>query len=173
MKKYKKLLIFSIVIVSFLLVNIVYAVYINSVEVNYESQTGKMICNMELDKNENYVVNGVPYAIVKVKNYNEDENGEKTVTAVDVEYSLSIKNQEGSNGTYIWQKVDEEDSSKYSEGTNLYLESVTTSTFSFNKKNPEEDVYKIFFKSTNSENTENIKFDVVLNSVQKVLDNQR
>ena len=113
MKKYKKLLIFSIVIVSFLLVNIVYAVYINSVEVNYESQTGKMICNMEIDKNENYVVNGVPYAIVKVKNYNEDESGKKTVTAVDVEYSLSIKNQEGSNGTYIWQKVDEEDSSKY------------------------------------------------------------
>lgn len=170
MKKYKKLLIFSIIIVSFLLANIVYAVYINSVEVNYESQTGKMICNMEIDKNENYVVNGVPYAIVKVKNYNEDENGQKTVTAVDVEYSLSIKNQEGSNGTYIWQKIDKDDNSKYSEGSDLYLENVTTSTFSFDKKTSKEDVYKVFFKSTNSEN---IKFDVVLNSVQKVLDSQR
>ncbi len=170
-------LIFSILVLTFF-INVVYAYYTNNIEVNYKSKSGEMICNVEVDKNDSYVINGIPYVIVKVKNYVEDENSQKTITAVDVEYSLTIRNkadspkiESGATGTYIWQKVDENDNQKFSDGISTYLENITTNTYSFDNKNAKEDIYKIFIKSSNTEEYEDIDFEVLLNSVQKNAEN--
>ena len=158
---YKKLVIaFLIIIIIF--ANIVYASYVNNISVKYSTISGEMICNIDVDKNDSYVVNGIPYVIVTVKNYDIDNN----ITSVDVDYSLTIKNKDGYNGTYIWQKINDVDDTKYDEGTNSYSEQVITNTYSLGNKNKEEKKFKIFIKSS-LESYENLDFNIELNSIQK------
>ncbi len=160
---YKKLVIaFLMIIIILIFANIVYASYVNNISVKYSTISGEMICNIDVDKNDSYVVNGIPYVIVTVKNYDIDNN----ITSVDVDYSLTIKNKDGYNGTYIWQKINDVDDTKYDEGTNSYSEQVITNTYSLGNKNKEEKKFKIFIKSS-LESYENLDFNIELNSIQK------
>ena len=160
---YKKLVIVLLMIIIILIfANIVYASYVNNISVKYSTISGEMICNIDVDKNDSYVVNGIPYVIVTVKNYDIDNN----ITSVDVDYSLTIKNKDGYNGTYIWQKINDIDDTKYDEGTNSYSEQVVTNTYSLGNKNKEEKKFKIFIKSS-LESYENLGFNIELNSIQK------
>ena len=160
---YKKLVIvFLMIIIILIFANIVYASYVNNISVKYSTISGEMICNIDVDKNDSYVVNGIPYVIVTVKNYDIDNN----ITSVDVDYSLTIKNKDGYNGTYIWQKINDVDDKKYDEGTNSYSEQVITNTYSLGNKNKEEKKFKIFIKSS-LESYENLGFNIELNSIQK------
>ena len=160
---YKKLVIaFLMIIIILIFANIVYASYVNNISVKYSTISGEMICNIDVDKNDSYVVNGIPYVIVTVKNYDIDNN----ITSVDVDYSLTIKNKDGYNGTYIWQKINDVDDTKYDEGTNSYSEQVITNTYSLGNKNKEEKKFKIFIKSS-LESYENLGFNIELNSIQK------
>lgn len=160
---YKKLVIvFLMIIIILIFANIVYASYVNNISVKYSTISGEMICNIDVDKNDSYVVNGIPYVIVTVKNYDIDNN----ITSVDVDYSLTIKNKDGYNGTYIWQKINDIDDTKYDEGTNSYSEQVITNTYSLGNKNKEEKKFKIFIKSS-LESYENLGFNIELNSIQK------
>ena len=160
---YKKLVIvFLMIIIILIFANIVYASYVNNISVKYSTISGEMICNIDVDKNDSYVVNGIPYVIVTVKNYDIDNN----ITSVDVDYSLTIKNKDGYNGTYIWQKINDVDDTKYDEGTNSYSEQVVTNTYSLGNKNKEEKKFKIFIKSS-LESYENLGFNIELNSIQK------
>lgn len=132
---YKKhVIIFFMIVIILIFANIVYAAYVNNISVKYSAISGEMICNIDIDKNDSYVVNGIPYVIITVKNYDTDNN----ITAVDVDYSLTIKNKDGYNGTYIWQKINDVDITKYDEGTNSYSEQVITNTYSLGNKNKEE-----------------------------------
>ena len=159
---YKKLVIaFLMIIIILIFANIVYASYVNNISVKYSTISGEMICNIDVDKNDSYVVNGIPYVIVTVKNYDIDNN----ITSVDVDYSLTIKNKDGYNGTYIWQKINDVDDTKYDEGTNSYSEQVITNTYSLGNKNKEEKKFKIFIKSS-LESYENLDFNIELNSIQ-------
>ena len=160
---YKKYVIaFVMIIIVLIFANIVYASYVNNISVKYSTISGEMICNIDVDKNDSYVVNGIPYVIVTVKNYDIDNN----ITSVDVDYSLTIKNKDGYNGTYIWQKINDVDDKKYDEGTNSYSEQVITNTYSLGNKNKEEKKFKIFIKSS-LESYENLGFNIELNSIQK------
>ena len=160
---YKKHVIaFLMIIIILIFANIVYASYVNNISVKYSTISGEMICNIDVDKNDSYVVNGIPYVIVTVKNYDIDNN----ITSVDVDYSLTIKNKDGYNGTYIWQKINDVDDTKYDEGTNSYSEQVITNTYSLGNKNKEEKKFKIFIKSS-LESYENLDFNIELNSIQK------
>ena len=160
---YKKLVIaFLMIIIILIFANIVYASYVNNISVKYSTISGEMICNIDIDKNDSYVVNGIPYVIVTVKNYDIDNN----ITSVDVDYNLTIKNKDGYNGTYIWQKINDVDDTKYDEGTNSYSEQVITNTYSLGNKNKEEKKFKIFIKSS-LESYENLDFNIELNSIQK------
>ncbi len=160
---YKKHVIaFLMIIIILIFANIVYASYVNNISVKYSTISGEMICNIDIDKNDSYVVNGIPYVIVTVKNYDIDNN----ITSVDVDYSLTIKNKDGYNGTYIWQKINDVDDKKYDEGTNSYSEQVITNTYSLGNKNKEEKKFKIFIKSS-LESYENLGFNIELNSIQK------
>lgn len=160
---YKKhVIIFFMIVIILIFANIVYAAYINNISVKYSAISGEMICNIDIDKNDSYVVNGIPYVIITVKNYDTDNN----ITAVDVDYSLTIKNKDGYNGTYIWQKINDVDITKYDEGTNSYSEQVITNTYSLGNKNKEEKKFKVFIKSS-LESYEDLGFNIELNSIQK------
>lgn len=160
---YKKhVIIFFMIVIILIFANIVYAAYINNISVKYSAISGEMICNIDIDKNDSYVVNGIPYVIITVKNYDTDNN----ITAVDVDYSLTIKNRDGYNGTYIWQKINDVDITKYDEGTNSYSEQVITNTYSLGNKNKEEKKFKVFIKSS-LESYEDLGFNIELNSIQK------
>ena len=158
----KQIILFLMIIIILIFANIVYASYVNNISVKYSTISGEMICNIDVDKNDSYVVNGIPYVIVTVKNYDIDNN----ITSVDVDYSLTIKNKDGYNGTYIWQKINDVDDTKYDEGTNSYSEQVITNTYSLGNKNKEEKKFKIFIKSS-LESYENLDFNIELNSIQK------
>ena len=95
---YKKYVItFFMIIILLIFTNIVYASYINNISVKYSTISGEMICNIDVDQKDSYVVNGIPYVIVTVKNYDKNNN----ITSVDIDYSLTIKNKDGYNGNYI------------------------------------------------------------------------
>ena len=158
----KHIILFFMIVVILIFANIVYASYVNNISVKYITISGEMICNIDVDKNDSYVVNGIPYVIVTVKNYDMDNN----ITSVDIDYNLTIKNKEGNNGTYIWQKINDVDNTKYDEGTNSYSEQVITKTYSLGNKNKEEEKFKIFIKSS-LESYEDLGFNIELNSIQK------
>lgn len=160
--KKKPIIVLLAVITLLGLVSVVYAAYVNTVSVKYSAVSGEMICNIDVDNNDSYKVNGIPYIIVTVKNY--DKNG--NITSVDVEFSLTIKNKDGEHGTFIWQKINEDDNSKYDEGTSTYLGQTTTNIYSFGNVKKEEKKFKIFIKSEQS-SQEELDFDVELNSTQK------
>ena len=160
---YKKHVItFFMIVIILIFANIVYAAYVNNISVKYSAISGEMICNIDIDKNDSYVVNGIPYVIITVRNYDTDNN----ITAVDVDYSLTIKNKDGYSGTYIWQKINDVDITKYDEGTNSYSEQVITNTYSLGNKNKEEKKFKVFIKSS-LESYEDLGFNIELNSIQK------
>lgn len=158
----KHIILFFMIAVTLIFANIVYASYVNNISVKYSTISGEMICNIDVDKNDSYVVNGIPYVIVTVKNYDMDNN----ITSVDIDYNLTIKNKDGYNGTYIWQKINDVDNTKYDEGTNSYSEQVITKTYSLGNKNKEEEKFKIFIKSS-LESYEDLGFNIELNSIQK------
>ena len=160
---YKKYVItFFMIIILLIFTNIVYASYINNISVKYSTISGEMICNIDVDQKDSYVVNGIPYVIVTVKNYDKNNN----ITSVDIDYSLTIKNKDGYNGTYIWQKINDDDNTKYDEGSDSYSEQSITNTYSLGNKNKEEKKFKIFIKSS-LESYENLGFNIELNSIQK------
>ena len=158
----KHIILFFMIVVILIFANIVYASYVNNISVKYSTISGEMICNIDVDKNDSYVVNGIPYVIVTVKNYDMDNN----ITSVDIDYNLTIKNKDGYNGTYIWQKINDVDNTKYDEGTNSYSEQVIIKTYSLGNKNKEEGKFKIFIKSS-LESYEDLGFNIELNSIQK------
>ena len=160
--KKKYIIIFLFTILLSIFATVAYAAYVNSIFVQYSAVSGEMICNINVEKNESYIINGIPYIIVTVKNYDENDN----ITSVDVEFSLTIKNKDGEHGTFIWQKINEDDNSKYDEGTSTYLGQTTTNIYSFGNEKKEEKKFKIFIKSEQS-SQEELDFDVELNSTQK------
>lgn len=160
--KKKYIIIFLFTILLSIFATVAYAAYVNSIFVQYSAVSGEMICNANVEKDESYIINGIPYIIVTVKNYDENDN----ITSVDVEFSLTIKNKDGEHGTFIWQKINEDDNSKYDEGTSTYLGQTTTNIYSFGNEKKEEKKFKIFIKSEQS-SQEELDFDVELNSTQK------
>lgn len=162
LEKKKYIIIFLFTILLSIFATVAYAAYVNSIFVQYSAVSGEMICNINVEKNESYIINGIPYIIVTVKNYDENDN----ITSVDVEFSLTIKNKDGEHGTFIWQKINEDDNSKYDEGTSTYLGQTTTNIYSFGNEKKEEKKFKVFIKSEQS-SQEELNFDVELNSAQK------
>ena len=113
-----------------------------------------MVCDISVEKNDSYTVNGIPYFIVTVKNY--DENG--NITAMDMDYTVTIRNKEGSNGIFIWKN---ESDNNYID---TYSSQITTTTYSFGKEKKEEQ-FKVFVKTANN-SEEDVNIEAVLNAVQ-------
>lgn len=156
--KSKKIILITILILTFI-ATVSYAVYKTEIKVTYSSNTGEMICDIEIDTNESYKINGIPYFLVKVKNYKE-ENGNKTITATGMEYNLTIKNKDQSNGLFIWKKEDTNDF------ITTYINQITTNTYTFGKEE-KEDTFQVFVKTASSLTPENVNVEVKVNAVQK------
>lgn len=78
------------------------AFYKGFVNVYVTTVAGEMISDIEVDQNENYVENNVPYFYVTVKNYRENENT-TILTATAFDYKLIVENKEGSNGLFRYE----------------------------------------------------------------------
>lgn len=151
MKKLRVFILISILLI--LWTTIVFAIYKNEITVTYTTTTGELICDVEIDKQDSYKVNGIPYFLVKVRNYNEE-----TLTAVDFEYSLTIKNKTESNGLFVWKTEDG------GTGSNTYLSQITTSAFTFGKER-EEAIFKVFVRALDE--TQPVNIEIEINAVQK------
>lgn len=153
--KSKKYIILICVIVTLaILAKVSYAIYESNLKVTYTSNVGNMICDINVEKNDSYTVNGIPYFIVTVKNYDESGN----ITAMDMDYTVTIQNEEGSNGIFIWKN---ESDNNYID---TYSSQVTTTTYSFGKEKKEER-FKVFVKTANN-SEEDVNIEAVLNAVQ-------
>ena len=159
MKKVNKKILLSIIIIWIILgATVSFAMYKTNLNIQYKSNTGEMICDIIIDKNEAYIKNGIPYFYVKVRNWRKN-NGEDEITATDCEYSISIKNKEKQNGVFIWKKIDSE------EFINTYSNTFTTKMYSMDKSKT-EDVFQVFVKNQDKLN-KNVDIIVELNAIQK------
>ena len=153
--KNKKIAILVFVIIAIgVFIKASYAIYESNLKVTYTSNVGNMVCDISVEKNDSYTVNGIPYFIVTVKNY--DENG--NITAMDMDYTVTIRNKEGSNGIFIWKN---ESDNNYID---TYSSQITTTTYSFGKEKKEEQ-FKVFVKTANN-SEEEVNIEAVLNAVQ-------
>ena len=158
MQKVNKKILLSIIIIWIILgVTVSFAMYKTNLNIQYKSNTGEMICDIIIDKNEAYIKNGIPYFYVKVRNWREN-NGEDEITATDCEYSISIKNKEKQNGVFIWKKIDSEDF------ISTYSNTFTTKMYSIDKSKT-EDVFQVFVKNQDKLN-KNVDIIIELNSIQ-------
>ena len=159
MQKVNKKILLSIIIICIMLsATISLAMYKTNLNIQYKSNTGEMICDIIIDKNEAYIKNGIPYFYVKVRNWREN-NGEDEITATDCEYSISIKNKEKQNGLFIWKKIDTEDC------ISTYSNTFTTKMYSMDKSKT-EDVFQVFVKNQDIID-KNVDIVIELNVTQK------
>ncbi len=121
------------------------------------STTGDMLANVEVDTNSSYIENNVVYFLIYVTN-TEDS----VVSGTDLDYSVTVSNQSGSNGIYYL--IDEEGNTSSEDGT--YTESVTTKTYSFDNEAKSTRTFKVFVKTPDGLES-NVKFNVKLNAEQK------
>lgn len=157
-KMNKKILVCIIIIFITSGITVSVAMYRTNLNIEYKSNTGEMICDISIDKNEEYIKNGIPYFYVKVHNWRSNDIADE-ITVADFEYSISIKNKEKTNGIFIWKKIDSEDF------ISTYNDSVTTNIYSMGK-DKKEDIFQVFVKNQDQIN-KNVNIIVELNATQK------
>ena len=148
----------SIIIVFFVLFLIVlvlkesYAYFISSSQsVVQVMATGKVICEMTVDSNPNYVENNIPYFRIKVTNTKDG-----VVSSVPVRYQLTIQNEEGSNGLFYY--IDSEGNT--SSSTEEYLSSITSLEYTFDTSEATID-FKVYVKASSGlKETVNVKINL-------------
>lgn len=129
--------------------------------IDYTATTGDMICEYEIDQNENYKENEVKYFLVNVRNYRNEADGSSKITDVDVNYSLTIQNKAGSNGVYKWVRIDNNEMSAN------YSSAVTTNKYSFTTGSKQTATFKVYVQLDSSQNIEqNVEIDVGINAEQ-------
>lgn len=100
-KSKKRVLLLTLFFLILIIVPSTYAFYKGFVDVSVTTVAGEMISDIEIDANENYVENNIPYFYVIVKNYRV--NGNVTLlSATAFDYKIIIDNKEGSNGLFTY-----------------------------------------------------------------------
>lgn len=157
-KMNKKILVCIIIIFITSGITVSVAMYRTNLNIEYKSNTGEMICDISIDKNEEYIKNGIPYFYVKVHNWRPNDI-EDEITVADFEYSISVKNKENTKGVFIWKKIDSEDF------ISTYNDAVTTNIYSMGK-DKKEDIFQVFVKNQDQTN-KNVNIIVEVNAKQK------
>lgn len=152
-------LVLFIIVCTILFSQISYSRYASNFEVNVDSVTGEMICNVEVDVNPSYVENNMAYFRVIVSNSRDG-----VVTATDVEYALKISNDSNSNGIFYY--IDSEGIK--SDDNGAFASSISSQTYSFGK-DAEERIFKVYVKVP-SNLKEVVNFKVDLEAVQKKME---
>ena len=118
-KEKKKILLIIELALVLVLIPGSYALYKGLMNVNVTTVAGEMISDIEIDQKDTYIENNTPYFYVTVKNYRV--NGNNTLlTATAFDYTLVIRNKDGSNGKFSY--VDETGNSSSEYVSNLRIE---------------------------------------------------
>lgn len=151
-----------IICLTFILLKTSYSRYITDMNVSITSNTGEMICDIEVDTNSNYIESNIPYFIIKVHNY-KTVDGEKILTSTDIDYKITITNLNNSNGLFYI------DYTGNSIGTSEeYASSVMTDTLSFGRTEETKQI-RVFVKASTGLK-EKVDFNVNLDAIQKQMD---
>lgn len=98
----------KLIIVLFLLIltviPITYSRYISKSSGEVATQFGTLITHMEIDSKATYKENNKAYFIVNVKNFKNVAGVEK-LTDTDINYAVTIKNNNNTIGKYTWKKI--------------------------------------------------------------------
>lgn len=163
LKNHKKAIYPVIILILFMtigLINVAYSKYGSNFEVTVNSQSGKMIIEATVDDKEEYLENGLKYFNIIVKNHNENE-----VTAMDINYTIKITNQEDStNGRFYY--VDQNGNTN--EELTTYQKELIIDNYSFSTTE-ETMIFKIYVK-VDSGLTEDVKYNIVLDAEQKEME---
>ena len=137
MKKQKFLVSIITILLFFLILKESYAYFgVTKQSVSQSITTGKIIYDVIIDTNPNYIENNLAYFRVAVTN---TKNG-KTNPA-PIKYQLTLQNDERSNGIFYY--IDSEGNT--SSETGEYLNTITSQEYIFSTKE-ESRVFKVYVK---------------------------
>ena len=150
----------TVLFVTIGIINVAYSKYGSNFEVTVNSSSGKMIIEATIDDKEEYIENGIKYFDITVKN-NKDEK----VTAMDIDYKITITNQEDStNGKFYF--VDQNGNTN--ETLTTYQKELIIDGYSFSTVE-ETMVFRVYIK-VDSGLAEEVKYNVVLDAEQKEME---
>lgn len=153
-------IIITVLFVTIGIINVAYSKYGSNFEVKVNSSSGKMIIEATVDDKEEYLENGLKYFNIIVKNHNESE-----VTAMAIDYKITITNQDGStNGNFYY--VDQNGNTN--EELTTYQKELTIDGYSFTTT-AETMIFKVYIK-VDSGLTEDVKYNIVLDAEQKEME---
>ena len=157
MIRINKVLVLCLIFFLFLtysIVNISYSNYRNDIDVNINSKSADLICDVEIDNPGTYISNdGWAYFKVIIKNYDESGN----VTKVPMQYNLTVSNNNGSNAIYRYLDA--------SGNSNDFINTFTTRNYKFSSEEKESQVINVEVR-TDSMASENVNFAIDLNCYQ-------
>ena len=156
-KKVVYTLIIGLLFITIGIINVAYSKYGSNYELTINTPSGEMIIDATIDDNDEYVENGLRYFLINVSNSKDDK-----VTATDINYKLTITNQEeNENGKFYYidtNEQTEEQKLKFDQELIIDNNSFTTE--------PEQMTFKIYVK-VDSGLTEEVKYQVTLDAEQK------
>lgn len=149
--------IMTLFFITFIFVEKTYSRYLTDMDLRYTTTTGNIICDVVVDTNATYFDNNIPYFLVKIKNYNENNE----ITAVNVDYVMTISNVGDSSGVYYYLDT-------LGNTNHDYESSFTTKTYTFGT-DKQEVIFKVYVKDLSSDE-KNINFNVNVEAVQKQME---
>ena len=104
-KAKKRVLLLILFALVFVVLPGTFALYKSLLNVQVTTVAGEMISDIEIDSNENYIENNVPYFFVTVKNYRTIGNN-TILSNTGFDYTLYVDNKDGSNGKFYYLSDD-------------------------------------------------------------------
>ncbi|MGN1336867.1 MAG: hypothetical protein ACI4WW_00125 [Candidatus Coprovivens sp.] len=139
------------------IINVAYSKYGSNYEMKINTASGEMIIDAVVDDNETYLENGLRYFTLTVSNHKDNK-----VTSANIDYKITIKNQEGlNNGRFHY--VDSNGNTNTE--LNGFQKELVIDNYSFTT-NQETIMFKIYIM-TDSGLTEDVKYEIILDAVQK------
>lgn len=157
----KRKIMFSVflIVIAIILLPVSYAIYSNQSQVSLVTTTGNIICNLSVDTNDAYIENNEVYFLVTVDNF-KIENGKTNLTAMDIDYTLTIENNGSSVG--LFRYVDDDGNTNITGEENLII------TRKIGKKKTSQQ-FKVFVTSDTNLKTK-VDFKVKLDARQANMD---
>ncbi len=159
MKEKRRLLLYAgllVIIICACVLQYSYSMYQSKMDVTITTTTGDIICDVSVDTNENYIENNKAFFYVIIRNY-KTVNKVEQVSAVDVDYTLTITNKENSVG--LFQYIDEDGNSNEKGESSVTI----NSSISRNRKTKR---YKVYVTTDTNLKTD-VNFKVNLDAHQK------
>lgn len=140
---------------SSLLLSVSYAVYQSSNILSVTTTAGNIIAQATVDTNDHYIENNEAYFMITVDNF-KIENDETIVSDMTIDYTLTIKNKNGSSG--LFRYVDDDGNTNTTPEETLIIHRRL-------EKGQRTHQFRVFVTSDTNVKT-NVDFSVALDAVQ-------